>query len=95
MPKEYVHDIDYGRTYRTEAPDGKTGETINMGEKAAMIGWMKDPGGAPVSIAIVDRGEDPDGMAETVAYLNLDRQGLNRMIKVLQAARNGAYGKDA
>lgn len=90
MPKEYVHDIDYDRTYTTE--DDKK---VYMGEKAAMIGWTKDPGGAPVSLAIVDRGEDPDGMAESVVYLNLDRYGLNRMIKILRQARDGAFGKDA
>lgn len=95
MPKEYVHDIDHGKTYAVEAKDGKSGETIYMGEKAMKVGWMKGEGaGAPVSLAVVDRGEDPDGMAETVAYLNLDRSGLNRLIRVCRKARDDAFGRD-
>jgi hypothetical protein len=88
MPKEYIYARDFGRTFRD--PDGKA---VPEDTTAGKVSW--DRSSENVSLSIVDYDKDPDGMGAEVKYLNLSREGLNRLITTLRRARDTAYGKDA
>lgn len=83
MPSEYVGDSEesqYQKGFRTK------------------VNWSKHevPGGS-VQIATLGPPE-ADLKAENPAsngwFVNLDRHGLNRLIRTLRKARDDAYGRD-
>lgn len=86
MPKEYIHSMDHGRKVLVDA-----GHEMTCDWDAIKVGWAKDRPG--VDLAVVDMDKDPDGFE--AQYINLDRQGLNRLITTLRRARDGSFGKDA
>lgn len=106
MPKEYINNRYYGESVRTHEGCDKKGEPhcppdcpgsalVALDDSAIKVGWTKDC--AHVEIAIVknrDRatGEAPDSDAW---HSQMDRAGLNRLIRTLRKARDAAFGADA
>lgn len=94
MPKEYVNCQDYGRevVLASDYPGGDVrAEVGKMPTTAGCVVWLKD--GAHVALRVLDRMKDPDGFE--VLDLNLDRDGINRLIRLLRRARDQAFGSDA
>lgn len=96
MPKEYVKD----------AHDGVVGDAYTMDEDGELaplpdyeppkmfqvkVGWNKETG--DVQIATVNEDADPFS-AEGGLYVNLDRRGINDLIRHLRRARDQAFGRD-
>lgn len=108
MPKEYINSRDHGRQVPIlesadhydggDAPEGPPRATMHrMDDDAIKLSWGKDY--SNVSLTVVDRDKDPDGLGSVVDQpdvktINLDRDGLNRLIRFLRRARDDAYGKD-
>lgn len=84
MPKENVIGVDSGDL-----------------ELRVQVGWGNHPAGF-VQVSSVEQSQNPNAeYAMTLAgkpvdgwYVNLDRNGINRLIKVLRKARDQAYGRD-
>lgn len=85
MPKEIL--------YSAETLRGATATAV---VEHVAVGWTKDAtvqlgvqAGAKVSMSI---DGDPD---HTSLWMDLDRDGCNRLIRSLRKARDAAYGADA
>lgn len=89
MPKEFINCEDYGREVTFIGPSGER-EAGAMPTVAGCVVWNKEVG--HVAVRIVDRQKDPDGFE--ALNLNLDREGINRMIRFLRKARDDAFGRD-
>lgn len=105
MPKEYIenryhgqHALDHRHCPEVDSPQGCPGDGSCKGEPVALddsaikVGWAKGLGA--VEIAVVrdrdgSRDSDPDAW-----HSQMDRAGLNRLIRTLRRARDDAFGKD-
>ena len=87
MPKEYIRSMDHGRMVTLDGSD----EQRVVDWDALKVGWAKDRPG--IDLAVVNIDGDPDGFE--AQYINLDRDGCNRLIRVIRRARDDAFGKDA
>lgn len=90
MPKEYIDSMDHGRYVHFDGEDRGKPPTHLMDNHSIKVGWSKE--GMHVGLAIVDTEKDVDGF--DAQHINLDRQGLNRLIRFLRRARDDAFGKD-
>jgi hypothetical protein len=89
MPKEWIHSMDHGRSVPIVG-DGEEVTLHKMDDDAIKLGWTKE--GMHVGLAIVDTEKDPEGFESR--HINLDRAGINRLIRFLRRARDDAYGRD-
>lgn len=84
MPKEVIHDrLQYSEDHPTQG-------TI------AEIRWSRESEYVQVATVLVELG-DHMPIEKSVSggwYLNLDRTGINDMIRFLRRARDQAFGKD-
>lgn len=88
MPKEYI--VTNATTRRTNEHGGE--------REAVRVGW--DPNGwvqvATVLMAGVEGATGPvEASVDQGQFVDLDRESLNRLIRVLRRARDSAYGADA
>lgn len=94
MPKEYIYSQDHGREAIIMVDgDGEhpgVPKTEVLDTLAIKVGWSKEQ--EHVGLCVLDKATDPDGFE--AQHINLDRAGLNRLIKVLRQARDDAYGRD-
>lgn len=85
MPKEYVNDLFYGVD-----DDG-----VAYGSDArTRVSWSKEAGNVQIATTAPDDWKlnpTPEGNGW---FCNLDRSGLNRLIRILRQARDDAFGKD-
>ena len=97
MPKEVV----YGVTRPPENPDGTPAEQV--GRLQVEVIWIgKDSGGNFVQMVTKEvrsldggRLSDDEGIHYTDGLLvDLDRAGINRLIRNLRRARDQAFGRD-
>lgn len=111
MPKEFIHSRDFGRMVPTIVGDGSTGEVemSPLDNDAIKVGWSKEAEHVEIAVcqtvdgAFVEHGFLYQVGAEpTVAdalltprYIQMDRAGLNRLIRTLRKARDDAFGSDA
>lgn len=90
MPKELIHDESYGmRVPLSSSGDGPQ-ELHLVSDAFLKVGWGRET--SHVQIAVCNDG-DPDGMK--APHLNLNRDGINRLVRTLRKARDQAYGADA
>lgn len=99
MPKEVIYDEQYGVKVRFDSADGSVvtpsdivegDDTLHTVSTAMLkVAWGRD---TYVSLASVN-DDDPDGFE--AQHVNLDRAGINRLIRTLRKARDQAYGADA
>lgn len=89
MPKEYVDDCwDFG-----ECVDANGDPMESPPQFRVKVGWNKETG--DVQIATVNENEDVDRFsAEAGLHVNLDRRGINALIRHLRHARDQAFGRD-
>lgn len=82
MPKEIIYDKhEHGSDYPEPLP-------------FAVIGWERD--GSLVQLGVLQGGDFDEGTQDRPGfYVNLDRNAINRAIRVLRRARDAAYGADA
>lgn len=87
MPKEYIDSMDFDIRV---VPEGGS-EPVLIDRNSIKVSWSKE--GYHLGLCVIgDREEDPDGMK--AQYINLDRAGVNRLIRFLRQGRNDAFGKD-
>lgn len=93
MPKEYVESAYYGQ-FATETD--KKGRSINtpLDPCRVRVGWTKDHGHVELATVaedgrVLEPGPDANGW-----FIQLDRHGVNRLIRVLRRARDDAAGRD-
>lgn len=85
MPKEIITSKYEGMT----DPDGKV-----VPEPIIHVGWSREPGHVELATRA---GGDYDEVDEhrPGIFAQLDRAGINRLIRALRKARDAAYGADA
>jgi hypothetical protein len=91
MPKEYVHDAHYGAEYVSYGLDGTPTPIPSPMTFQVKVGWNKETG--DVQIATVNEDAEPFSAAGGL-HVNLDRQGINDLIRHLRRARDQAFGRD-
>lgn len=80
MPKEYV----YSTLFVPESKDHPAPEPFR-----ARVSWGRDEG--DIQIATVDENDGNDGSG---FFVDLDRHGINSLIRILRKARDQACGRD-
>ena len=87
MPKEYIDDH-----YMGHDDDG----VADGSQFRVKVGWSKESGDIQIATVAPDgvelRGEHPESNGW---FVNLDRSGINRLIRTLRKARDQAFGSDA
>lgn len=94
MPKEYIHCADFGRRVPLVVEEGKPAEFGIMDTTAVKVGWTRDREHVELAVVQCKDGAFLD-MDERTRYLQLDRAGLNLLIRNLRKARDQAFGADA
>lgn len=106
MPKEYINNRWYGQTARSHAgcsdqgephcpPDCTGSALVAIDDTAVKVGWSKEA--EHVEIAVVSHRDRSDGSVPDAEaqHSQMDRDGLNRLIRILRKARDDAFGADA
>ena len=89
MPKEYVDDA----WSFDECVDGDGNPVESPPQFRVKVGWSRERG--DVQIATVNENEDIDQFsAEAGLHVNLNRRGINDLIRHLRHARDQAFGRD-
>lgn len=102
MPKEYINNRYYGQTARSHdgcdtkgeqhCPPDCAGTLVALDDSAVKVGWSKEA--EHVEVAVVhNRDGGDDGLTDW--HAQMDRNGLNRLIRTLRKARDDAFGADA
>lgn len=84
---EVPHQEDSG-TYPAEGF-----EKAKWRRRGVHVGWMKDKQYVEIGVAQFDSSREMP--AQEGVFMMLDRPAVNRLIRVLQEARNSSFGKDA
>ena len=97
MPKEKVYNRYYGQFAIDHSECGTTpcaeecnGKPVPMDDSFVKLGWSKE--GEHVEIAIMREADDE--VHNERWHSQLDRTGINRLIRILRQARDDAYGRD-
>lgn len=90
MPKEKIVNRYYGQFAHATDDDGKRVQ-VPLDDSFLKIGWSKEA--EHVEVAIL-RESDDDETLESRWHMQLDRAGINRLIRTLRQARDDAYGRD-
>lgn len=84
MPKEII----------ASKYDGLTDQDGNLvPEPHVHVGWSREPG--HVELATRVGGDYADDLTRPGVFSQLDRDGINRLIRALRKARDAAFGSDA
>lgn len=83
MPKEYVGS--------DRMAVDEQGNEVPLNTFRVSVGWNKETGS--VQVATVDPDGDPFAVSSGL-YVDLDRQGINDLIRHLRRARDQAFGRD-
>jgi hypothetical protein len=88
MPREYV----YGpAAYPDE--QGVTGENENY-RIAVSLGWSRQDAGGYVQLGTIRNGKEHSFDPADGLYADLDREGINDLIRLMRRARDQAFGRD-
>lgn len=90
MPKEYV----YGPKAFLSSGDAKYTCANPEAEFAATVGWSRLDNGGVVQLATIRNGQEQSFEPEHGLYMELDRVGINDLIRLLRRARDQAFGRD-
>ena len=60
--------------------------------RGAVVSWVKDSNYVDVGVAALDNSKERTAQG---VFVTMDRRALNRLIRALRDARDGAFGKDA
>lgn len=90
MPKELVHNMYHGQYAREVYADGPTeGKQVPLDDASLKVGWTKER--EHVEVAVLSATDDE----RNARHMQLDRAGINRLIRLLRKARDDAFGSDA
>ncbi len=90
MPKEYIGNACY------EVYDEAGNKVDHERERAVEVRWHGHDHGGYVSVAtLADKTNETDVEGTNGQYVELDREGVNCLIRVLRRARDHGFGKDA
>lgn len=93
MPKEVIRDAFDGNDYRIIENDGSETLQTFVGN-FLQVGWDRNAG--HVQAGVLQGGDhDESKKPGRGLYVQLDRPGINRLIRLLRKARDAAYGADA
>jgi hypothetical protein len=92
MPKETIHSRYDGQTVTVMDADGKERKETLV-EPFLQIGWTRE--GEHVEVASRQGGDFDGDHNRPGFFVQLDRNGINRLIRLLRKARDTAYGADA
>jgi hypothetical protein len=67
-----------------------TNGAYRRGEPWLQVGWSRD-----TFVQIGVRAENESEHPDAVRFCDLDREGINKLIRALRKARDQAYGADA
>jgi hypothetical protein len=97
MPKELIYSPE---ALRVRLDDDASSTVLqNYPVEHLAVGWSSDRGvqvgvtAGPAAKIRIDQG-DTGGETDSL-WLDLDREGINRLIRTLRKARDAAYGADA
>jgi len=90
MPKEIIESLYYGR----EVTDADTGKVMPVEATHLHVGWAKHQ--QHVEVAVINRAVESSFPGDTAPgwFMQLDRAGCNRAIRVLRKARDDAFERD-
>jgi len=94
MPKDYITNMYFGQ-YGNSIPDDPNAKPVPVAldASAVKVAWSREPGHVEIAV-IADFGpEGRDGGGDW--HSQLDRNGINRLIRTLRRARDAAFGSDA
>lgn len=69
------------------------GESFDAPEPHLHVGWTRDRD--HVEVATRAGGDYADDLKRPGLFVQLDRDGINRLIRALRKARDAAFGADA
>jgi hypothetical protein len=81
MPKEYVY----------TAP-----VTPDQNQRAIKVTWAREENGGHVQMCVFEHDSEDEYTKEheLPQYVSMDRDAINRTIRILRRARDQAYGRD-
>jgi len=92
MPKEVIHSRYDGKTVTEMTEDGKS-QQVTLVEPFLHVGWDREA--EHVEIATRAGGDFKSDFDRPGLFVQMDRSGLNRLIRTLRKARDAAFGADA
>ena len=98
MPKEIIHSRYEGTLSRVLDEDGNWIETDPSRvtpEPFLTVGWGRESQHVQVATLAGGDYDEVDGNKRPGVYVQLDRDGINRLIRSLRKARDAAFGADA
>lgn len=87
MPKEQIENPYWGRS--PKQVDG--GPKLKENYSKVVVGWTKLQCAAQIGVVPDNEYANP----EQQQWMDLDREGINRLIRALRKARDESFGKDA
>lgn len=98
MPKEIINSRYEGRTHRVLDKDGNwvlDDPSRVVPDPYLHVGWTRDASHVEVAALAGGDYDEGGGQRRPGLYVQLDRDGINRLIRTLRKARDAAYGTDA
>ena len=97
MPKEIINNAWYGQSAESIQYDDKGVETgrvpVAIDDSGVKVGWQR--GGNQLDVAIIHHRDGGTDEGTVDWHSQLDRAGVNRLIRALRKARDQAFGSDA
>lgn len=90
MPREYVESMFTGQPVHLDDGEGNIQALAALPSFRVQVGWGDND---YVQVATVNPAERL-GTVESGLYVDLDRKGINDLIRLLRKARDRAYGRD-
>lgn len=90
MPKERINNRYFGQYGEEVSADGH-GTRVPLDDSYVKVGWSREA--EHVELAVMRQSDDE--VSNERWHAQLDRDGLNRLIRTLRKARDQAYGTDA
>jgi hypothetical protein len=98
MPKETIHSRYEGHVSRVLDKDGNWVESDPSKvapEPFLTVGWGRESQHVQVATLAGGDYDEVGGNQRPGLYVQLDRDGINRLIRALRKARDAAFGADA
>lgn len=99
MPKEYIHNRYYGQhgeQIETDADGREVCKRVVIDDSAVKVGWSKEAEHVEIAVVFERDSQHPGHDPEAKSWhAQMDRAGLNRLIRTLRKARDAAFGADA